>query len=205
MSWEVNTTLCAFPAINGRMFGNLHGLTMRTGDEVNWYLMGMGNEIDLHTVHFHGHSFRYKVRTLCGAFSCSYYIWKYSTTKIIFPQRTMKKKIEDWSARQFQLTKQSVTSCVHPQICSFYGICMKFWNTLLSKSIRAELLAEKQCSCSDWKAEPRPGGIRPGGIYCDLCLLWHAVFLRWPEVSKITSQVSSTQLPLDPNPTCFLS
>nr|XP_020013931.1 ceruloplasmin [Castor canadensis] len=51
-------------AINGRMFGNLQGLTMHVGDEVNWYLMGMGNEIDLHTVHFHGHSFRYKHRGL---------------------------------------------------------------------------------------------------------------------------------------------
>ncbi|EGW13341.1 Ceruloplasmin [Cricetulus griseus] len=48
-------------AINGKMFGNLQGLTMHVGDEVNWYVMGMGNEIDLHTVHFHGHSFRYKV------------------------------------------------------------------------------------------------------------------------------------------------
>ncbi|KAM5292843.1 ceruloplasmin [Ctenodactylus gundi] len=49
-------------AINGRMFGNLQGLTMHVGDEVNWYLMGMGNEVDLHTVHFHGHSFGYKHR-----------------------------------------------------------------------------------------------------------------------------------------------
>ncbi|XP_012498340.1 PREDICTED: ceruloplasmin isoform X1 [Propithecus coquereli] len=49
-------------AINGRMFGNLQGLAMHVGDEVSWYLMGMGNEIDLHTVHFHGHSFRYKHR-----------------------------------------------------------------------------------------------------------------------------------------------
>uniref|UniRef100_A0A8D1U736 ferroxidase n=2 Tax=Sus scrofa TaxID=9823 RepID=A0A8D1U736_PIG len=49
-------------AINGRMFGNLQGLTMHVGDEVNWYLMGMGNEIDLHTVHFHGHSFQYQHR-----------------------------------------------------------------------------------------------------------------------------------------------
>nr|KAF6381582.1 hypothetical protein mPipKuh1_003208 [Pipistrellus kuhlii] len=48
-------------AINGRMFGNLQGLTMHAGDEVNWYLMGMGNEIDLHSVHFHGHSFQYKL------------------------------------------------------------------------------------------------------------------------------------------------
>nr|XP_044986682.1 ceruloplasmin isoform X2 [Jaculus jaculus] len=49
-------------AINGRMFGTLQGLTMHVGDEVNWYVMGMGNEIDLHTLHFHGHSFRYKHR-----------------------------------------------------------------------------------------------------------------------------------------------
>uniref|UniRef100_A0A2I3GEK6 Ceruloplasmin n=1 Tax=Nomascus leucogenys TaxID=61853 RepID=A0A2I3GEK6_NOMLE len=58
-------------AINGRMFGNLQGLTMHVGDEVNWYLMGMGNEIDLHTVHFHGHSFQYKVRAIHGNNSCS--------------------------------------------------------------------------------------------------------------------------------------
>lgn len=43
------------------MFGNLHGLTMHVGDDVSWYLMGMGNEIDIHTAHFHGHSFDYKV------------------------------------------------------------------------------------------------------------------------------------------------
>ncbi|XP_069419048.1 ceruloplasmin isoform X1 [Ovis canadensis] len=49
-------------AINGRMFGNLQGLTMHVGDEVNWYLMGMGNEVDLHSVHFHGHSFQYQHR-----------------------------------------------------------------------------------------------------------------------------------------------
>ncbi|XP_070094393.1 ceruloplasmin isoform X3 [Equus przewalskii] len=53
-------------AINGRLFGNLQGLTMHVGDEVNWYLMGMGNEIDLHSVHFHGHSFQYKLK---GAYS----------------------------------------------------------------------------------------------------------------------------------------
>ncbi|EHB12272.1 Ceruloplasmin [Heterocephalus glaber] len=48
-------------AINGRMFGNLQGLTMHVGDEVTWYLLGMGNEVDLHSVHFHGHSFQYKL------------------------------------------------------------------------------------------------------------------------------------------------
>ncbi|XP_075411674.1 ceruloplasmin-like [Tenrec ecaudatus] len=46
-------------AINGRMFANNQGFTLHVGDEVNWYLIGMGSEIDLHTVHFHGHSFVY--------------------------------------------------------------------------------------------------------------------------------------------------
>lgn len=30
---------------------------MYVGDEVNWYLMGMGNEIDLYIVYFYGYSF----------------------------------------------------------------------------------------------------------------------------------------------------
>lgn len=46
------------------MFGNNQGLTFHVGDEVNWYLIGMGSEFDLHTVHFHGHSFEYTVRAL---------------------------------------------------------------------------------------------------------------------------------------------
>lgn len=49
------------------MFGNNQGLTFHVGDEVNWYLIGMGGEFDLHTVHFHGHSFEYTVRAL-GSF-----------------------------------------------------------------------------------------------------------------------------------------
>lgn len=47
-------------AINGKVYGNLEGLTMHVGDKVNWYLIGMGNEVDIHTAHFHGHSFDYK-------------------------------------------------------------------------------------------------------------------------------------------------
>ncbi|XP_029796663.1 ceruloplasmin-like [Suricata suricatta] len=46
-------------AINGRMYGNNQGLTFHVGDEVNWYLIGMGSVFDLHTVHFHGHSYEY--------------------------------------------------------------------------------------------------------------------------------------------------
>ncbi|XP_062988150.1 ceruloplasmin isoform X2 [Elgaria multicarinata webbii] len=54
-------------AINGKLFGNLHGLTMHVGDKVSWYLIGMGNEVDMHTAHFHGQSFDYKLtRTFRG-------------------------------------------------------------------------------------------------------------------------------------------
>uniref|UniRef100_A0AAQ5XIC1 ferroxidase n=1 Tax=Amphiprion ocellaris TaxID=80972 RepID=A0AAQ5XIC1_AMPOC len=43
-------------AINGYVYGNVNGLNMEVGDKVYWYLMGMGNEVDIHTVHWHGHS-----------------------------------------------------------------------------------------------------------------------------------------------------
>jgi manganese oxidase len=43
-----------FYAINGLIFGNLPGLTMKQGDKVRWHLLGMGNEIDVHTPHWHG-------------------------------------------------------------------------------------------------------------------------------------------------------
>ncbi|XP_054984107.1 ceruloplasmin-like [Sorex araneus] len=46
-------------AINGRLFGNNQGLTFHVGDEVNFYLISIGGESDLHTAHFHGHSFEY--------------------------------------------------------------------------------------------------------------------------------------------------
>ncbi|NWX86835.1 HEPH protein, partial [Nothoprocta pentlandii] len=47
-------------AINGRLYANLPGLTMFQGEWVNWYLLGMGQEIDVHTVHFHAETFTYK-------------------------------------------------------------------------------------------------------------------------------------------------
>jgi len=43
--------------INGFVFGNLKGLEMEQGDQVDFYLVGMGNEVDMHTVHFHGQTF----------------------------------------------------------------------------------------------------------------------------------------------------
>jgi hypothetical protein len=43
-----------FYAINGYVFGNLPGLVMKKGEKVRWYLLGMGNEQDIHTPHWHG-------------------------------------------------------------------------------------------------------------------------------------------------------
>jgi manganese oxidase len=40
--------------INGYLFGNLPMMTMRRGERVRWYLLGMGSEADLHTPHWHG-------------------------------------------------------------------------------------------------------------------------------------------------------
>jgi hypothetical protein len=50
----VGKALTQFYAINGFIFGNLPGLTMKQGEKVRWYLLGMGNEIDVHTPHWHG-------------------------------------------------------------------------------------------------------------------------------------------------------
>jgi manganese oxidase len=49
-------------AINGYIFGNLQGLVARNGEKVRWYLLGMGNEVDLHTPHWHGKTVRYQNR-----------------------------------------------------------------------------------------------------------------------------------------------
>uniref|UniRef100_A0A3Q2PTM2 ferroxidase n=1 Tax=Fundulus heteroclitus TaxID=8078 RepID=A0A3Q2PTM2_FUNHE len=46
--------------ISGRVYGNLHGLVMKQDEKVDWYLLGMGNEIDMHTVHFHAETFIYR-------------------------------------------------------------------------------------------------------------------------------------------------
>jgi FtsP/CotA-like multicopper oxidase with cupredoxin domain len=43
-------------SINGYVYGNLPMLTMRKGERVRWYLIGMGTEVDLHTPHWHGNT-----------------------------------------------------------------------------------------------------------------------------------------------------
>lgn len=43
-----------FHTINGYVFGNLQGLTLREGEKVRWHLISMGSEKDVHTSHWHG-------------------------------------------------------------------------------------------------------------------------------------------------------
>lgn len=40
--------------MNGLVYGNNQGYTMRKGERVRWYILGMGTEVDLHTPHWHG-------------------------------------------------------------------------------------------------------------------------------------------------------
>jgi FtsP/CotA-like multicopper oxidase with cupredoxin domain len=40
--------------INGLLWGNNRGYTMRVGERVRWYIIAMGTEVDLHTPHWHG-------------------------------------------------------------------------------------------------------------------------------------------------------
>ncbi|KAM5220957.1 hephaestin isoform 2-T2 [Ctenodactylus gundi] len=47
-------------AINGKLYANLRGLTMYQGERVAWYMLAMGDDVDLHTVHFHAESFLYQ-------------------------------------------------------------------------------------------------------------------------------------------------
>ncbi|XP_005401633.1 PREDICTED: hephaestin isoform X2 [Chinchilla lanigera] len=47
-------------AINGKLYANLKGLTMYQGERVAWYMLALGQDVDLHTVHFHAESFLYQ-------------------------------------------------------------------------------------------------------------------------------------------------
>lgn len=61
--WPVinQSYIVILPAINGKIYNSLLGLTMNEGDRTNWYLIGMGDEVDIHTVHFHAQTFIFKV------------------------------------------------------------------------------------------------------------------------------------------------
>ena len=39
--------------VNGLLFGNVRGLVMGLNETVRWYVAAIGDEEDLHTVHWH--------------------------------------------------------------------------------------------------------------------------------------------------------
>jgi FtsP/CotA-like multicopper oxidase with cupredoxin domain len=43
-------------AINGRLYGNLDGMRIQKGSLARWYLLALGTEVDLHTIHWHGNT-----------------------------------------------------------------------------------------------------------------------------------------------------
>ncbi|GFR24902.1 hephaestin-like protein [Trichonephila clavata] len=44
-------------SVNGLSFGNLQGLDMCLGDKVGWHIVGMGNEVDVHSISFESQVF----------------------------------------------------------------------------------------------------------------------------------------------------
>jgi len=49
-----------YDSINGRIYDNVDGLWANRGDNIAWYVIGLGENEDIHTVHFHGHTFTYR-------------------------------------------------------------------------------------------------------------------------------------------------
>ena len=43
-------------SFNGRLYGNLGGLTMAAGERVRWYIYSLGSQLDTHSVHWHGNT-----------------------------------------------------------------------------------------------------------------------------------------------------
>ncbi|XP_059140981.1 hephaestin-like [Physella acuta] len=50
-------------SVNGRSFGTLEGLEVCVGDRVQFYVIGFGNEMDVHSMHFHGQNLKYQHRS----------------------------------------------------------------------------------------------------------------------------------------------
>lgn len=80
---SVSLILCdvSTEGINGKVYGNLHGLVMTQDQKADWYLLGMGNEVDMHTVHFHAESFIYKVEF---AVRNEYYILEFNNRVLVW-------------------------------------------------------------------------------------------------------------------------
>ena len=87
-------------AINGLVYGNLHGISMVTGQKINWYLLSLGTEVDMHNVHFHGQTvLSVSLKLFFKSIICS--LFTYSVPRemylSVFPflQRTAKDHRED--------------------------------------------------------------------------------------------------------------
>lgn len=50
-----------FLVINGKIFGNFYGFIMNEGIMINWYLIGMGSEVDIYIIYYYVESFFFKV------------------------------------------------------------------------------------------------------------------------------------------------
>ncbi|CAK0831801.1 unnamed protein product, partial [Prorocentrum cordatum] len=50
--------------INGMMYANLRGLDAEAETQIRWYLLGLGTEVDMHSVHWHGHTVRFGGHTV---------------------------------------------------------------------------------------------------------------------------------------------
>ncbi|WAQ95422.1 HEPHL-like protein [Mya arenaria] len=49
-----------YDSINALIFNNVQGLIANSGDNIAWYVTGLGENEDIHTVHFHGHTYTYR-------------------------------------------------------------------------------------------------------------------------------------------------
>lgn len=49
-----------YDSINGRIYNNVEGLVAKRGENIAWYVIGLGENEDLHTVHFHGHTYSHR-------------------------------------------------------------------------------------------------------------------------------------------------
>lgn len=43
-------------ALNGYLYGNMPEIVVKVGQRVRWYVFALGNEVDLHTPHWHGNT-----------------------------------------------------------------------------------------------------------------------------------------------------
>lgn len=139
--------LCVCVAINGYVYGNLH-LYMEAGDKVYWYLMAMGNEVDLHTVHWHGHSVEYKV----NYFKIDFPGW---TLNIVEKKQTILQKLLKYFAYFRSLEETAIvlihTNCFQPHFRWKQNVYnLHFGSNVYLKSAKSRL-----CLKNKWKSRSK--------------------------------------------------